>query len=94
MVVDGDTIFAALIMSQHSLPAVEPFPRPVMLVGGRVGGRAGAGGGAVVEGGGAASHHSAAATSASAAASLQGGSLSEVYANARCVRPAPDIDAS
>ena len=38
VVVDCDTIFTALIMSQHSLPAVEPFPRPVMQVGGWSGG--------------------------------------------------------
>ncbi|EFN56808.1 hypothetical protein CHLNCDRAFT_144336 [Chlorella variabilis] len=30
MVVDGDTIFTALIMQHQSLPGVEPYPRPVM----------------------------------------------------------------
>lgn len=28
--VDGDTIFTALIMQQQSLPGVEAYPRPVM----------------------------------------------------------------
>lgn len=36
VVVDCDTIFTALIMSQHSLPAVDAFPRPVMKVSVRV----------------------------------------------------------
>lgn len=35
VVVDGDTLFTALIMQQQSLPGVEPYPRPVMRVGGR-----------------------------------------------------------
>lgn len=30
VVVDGDTIFTALIMQHQSLPGVEPYPRPVM----------------------------------------------------------------
>lgn len=33
MVVDGDTVFTALIMQQQSLPDVPAYPRPVMQAG-------------------------------------------------------------
>ena len=33
VVVDGDTVFTALIMGQAALPGVDPYPRPLMQVG-------------------------------------------------------------